>query len=284
MPLWVAISADLSGGSQATVLVEFTAPEQPPNLLFGFGVLQVESPYPNPEGGLHLSIPGAGRGFSIDYTETGVMLNLPHRRRAVPIFGSGATLISVAWLDQLPEPVQGEVTERYRALERIRISPESSRVDGDLNDWSNDEALPVDSASNILTGAEHWSGPRDASFGVAAHLHRGRLEVGVRIRDDDVLVGRDKIEIETEHGVWTVPLKDRGVYTLSNGAEVAFTEQSGFGVGMEFGVPMGEHVPSIDRLPVIVRYLDVDALEAIEDASVISTAPSMAVLLQSLPL
>jgi hypothetical protein len=212
------------------------------------------------------------------------MLNLPHRRRAVPIFGSGATLISVAWLDQLPEPVQGEVTERYRALERIRISPESSRVDGDLNDWSNDEALPVDSASNILTGAEHWSGPRDASFGVAAHLHRGRLEVGVRIRDDDVLVGRDKIEIETEHGVWTVPLKDRGVYTLSNGAEVAFTEQSGFGVGMEFGVPMGEHVPSIDRLPVIVRYLDVDALEAIEDASVISTAPSMAVLLQSLPL
>jgi len=286
MPLWVAISAELDGGEKATILVEFVAPEEPPNLLYGDGVLDVESPYPNPGGGIHLAMAGAGNGFSIEELSEGVMLNLPHRSRAVPIFGSGVSLLSVAWLDELPISIQAEIDERFSALERIRISPEFSRVDGDLGDWVGDRALPVDSRSNIISGADIWSGPRDASFGVAAHLHRGRLEVGVRIRDDEVLVGLDQIEIETSQGVWSIPLKDVGVYTLSGGADVAFTDQSGFGVGMEFGVPMGDEVPLINKIPVIVRYIDVDSSDAseVEAPVIVSTARNMEVLLRSMPL
>lgn len=284
MPLWVAISAEINSGEQATILVEFVAPEESPNLLYGSGVLQVSSPYPNPNEEIHLSIAGAGRGFSIDDTETGVMLNLPHRSRSVPIFGPGVTLISVAWLDDLSESVKGEIDDRFHALERIHISPDISRVDGDLNDWRGSKALPVDSTANILSGAENWSGPRDASFGVAAHLHGGRLQVGIKVRDDDVLIGRDQLEIETEHGVWSLYLKDSGVYSLPDGAEVAFTERSSFGVGLEFGVPMGELAPQINQIPVIVRYLDVDTDDLIDAPVVISTAPSMDVLLSSMSL
>ena len=284
MPLWVAISADINSGEQATILVEFVAPEEAPNLLYGPGLLDVTSPYPNPNEGIHLSIAGAGRGFSIDDTETGVMLTLPHRSRSVPIFGPGVTLVSVAWLDDLSQSAEGEVAERFHALERIHISPDISRVDGDLNDWRGAKTLPVDSTSNILSGAENWSGPRDSSFGVAAHLHGGRLQIGIKVRDDDVLVGRDQFEIETEHGLWSIYLKDSGVYTLTGGAEVAFTERSSLGVGLEFSVSMGEQAPQINQIPVIVRYLDVDTDDQIATPVVISTAPSMEVLSRSMSL
>jgi hypothetical protein len=284
MPLWVAISAEIEGGEQATILVEFVAPEEPPSLRYGETSLQVESPYPNPAEGIHLAVAGAGRGFSIDETEGGVFLNLPHRSRSIPIFGPETTLVDVVWLDELPLSVQQEVDENFQLIERIRILPNPSRVDGDLSDWSGNRALPIDSSSNILSGAEQWSGSRDASFGVAAHLHRGRLEVGVRVRDDDVLLERDHLEIETEYGIWSFPLKESGVYSLADGAEVAFTERSGFGVGLEFGVPMAGNIPQIDQFPVIVRYLDVDNDDQTGSPVVISSAPSMDILLRSTPL
>ena len=278
IPLQVSVTATLPDGSEGSLLVEFVAPEKPPNLLFAEGAFEVETVYGRESQGLPLSIPGPGRGFSVVEGDGGVMLNLPHRERGVPLFAKGSQVTAVSWFDELPEERRAEVGERFRALERIRVTAKNSRIDADLEDWRGTPTHGIDTPEHLESGQENWSGPRDSSIGVAAHLHHGRLDLAVRVRDEEVLVGVDALEVELDGRSWRFPIGEKGVQSLDGGVEIAFTDQVSFGVGAELSIPMPTPGPAIEEVVLLVRYHDSDSLADDATPSVLASAPSLRAL------
>ena len=48
-------------------------------------------------------------------------------------------------------------------------------------------------------------GPRDASLAVVGRVRGDRIVLGVRVRDSDLVLGQDRIELETVDGVVVLP-------------------------------------------------------------------------------
>ena len=217
---------------------------------------------------------GPGRGFSLRHDGTDLFLGLPQRDADLPLFRGVAEVISASWLPEVPDATWEATAAHYKTVRLIPTVGEPARVDGDLREWGGDSALAVESRGAVLSGESGWSGPRDGSFGVAARLHHGRLTVAVRIRDDDLRYGQDRLEFDVGSDVHVLPLRRAGPVDVGNwsGLEAVFTDAVDFGTGVEASFDVGGTAPRRDALPLVVRFLDVDAEGS---PTVLATAPSL---------
>jgi hypothetical protein len=223
---------------------------------------------------LDLTRAGPGQGFSLTHKDAGLHLGLPQRDTPIPLFREVAQVVSVNWLTEVTSNAWDATTAHYKTVRLIPAVGEPARVDGDLEEWTKDEALAVDTRGSVLSGEEGWLGPRDGSFGVAARLHHGRLTVAVRIRDDNLIFGMDQLEFDVGSDVHTLPIRAAGPVDHGNwsGLEAVFTNTVDFGTGVEASFDVGSKAPRRDALPLVVRYLDADPDEPL---TVIASAPSL---------
>ena len=137
--------------------------------------------------------------------------------------------------------------------------------------WRGAKALPVDSAGYVSSGLEHWEGPRDASLAVVGRVRGDRIVLGVRVRDSDLVLGQDRIELETVDGVVVLPIQESGPCPALDLWSCAFTERVDFGTGLELGADLA----LVAETGLILRYIDVDGED---QATVLQTAPSLQAL------
>ena len=217
---------------------------------------------------------GPGQGFNLVEADGSLSLGLPHRKTELPLFRDVEEVICATWLTEVHDSAWEATGHYYKAVRLIPARGEPARVDGDLEEWGGAEALAVDSAGNVLSGEHGWSGPRDGSFGVAARLHHGRLTVAVRIRDDELLMGQDRLEFDVGPDVHVLPLQGAGPVDAGNwsGLEAVFTNAVDFGTGVEASFELKGGPPRRDALPLVVRYLDADTEEM---PTVLASAPSL---------
>ena len=133
-------------------------------------------------------------------------------------------------------------------------------MDGRLGEWRASRAVPVDTAESVLEGAEDWSGPRDASFGVAARRAGDRVFVAVRLRDDHLVPGEDELTLTFADRSWTFAVPepgDRGPRER-DGARFAFSEPIDHGIVLEVELPFAGAPPGQLVLPLVVGFRDRD--------------------------
>lgn len=232
---------------------------------------------PQPEG-LALTHFGPGKGFElVTRADDVVSLRLPLADEGLPLFKGVSEVVALAWIrpDMATDRALAEADRLYKAVMPVYPVGEAAVADGDLEEWRGARALAVDNAPCVLVGIEDWSGDRDGSFGIAARVSNGRLVLALRVRDDALMFGKDRIEVEMDGQVWSVPMQTAGLMTEQDGLRGGFTEAVDFGMGLELSMPLpprpDEHTP----LPLVVRYIDEDPDET---PTTLATAPSMRAL------
>lgn len=85
--------------------------------------------------------------------------------------------------------------ERDLAVEAAR-APGLVDVDGDLTDWTETEAVPVDDAVNVLRGGSAWPGAEEASFTGRFMWDDANLYLAAEVRDPE------HVQEEIGPGVW----------------------------------------------------------------------------------
>jgi hypothetical protein len=217
---------------------------------------------------------GPGRGFALIQDGNSLSLGLPHRDDSLPLFREIEEVVCATWLTNTHDTAWDATSDHYKVVQLVPASGGPARVDGDLGEWSGDDALAVDTLGSVLSGGGGWDGPRDGSFGVAARLHHGRLTVAVRVRDDDLILGQDRLEFDVGSDVHVLPLRSAGPVDQGNwsGLEAVFTNAVDFGTGVEASFDVGGHAPRRDALPLVVRYLDADSGQ---EPTVLASAPSL---------
>ncbi|MFT5583195.1 MAG: hypothetical protein ACI9VR_000773 [Cognaticolwellia sp.] len=271
LPAAVAISATGQDGHPFSVVVQLDNPEHPPRLLYAAGLRRVDGQDAGPAlpAGT-VQAQGPGQGFGVQLAGGQVQLNLPLREQPLVLASGVASLHSV---EMLPISQATDVAlAPYSVVSVVLLAEGDAVADGSFQEWRGAKALPVDSAGYVSSGLDHWDGPRDASLAVVGRIRGDRIVVGVRVRDSDLVLGQDRIELETVHGVVVVPIQESGPCTVLERWSCAFTERVDFGTGLELGADLA----SVAETGLILRYIDVDADG---QTTVLQTAPSIQSLL-----
>lgn len=267
LPAAVAISAIGQDGHPFSVVVQLDDPERPPRLRYAEGLRRVDGQSPGPalpEGEVHAQ--GPGQGFGVLLHEQRVLLNLPLREEPLILATGVASLHSV---EMLPiSRATDDALAPYGVVSVVLIGSGDAVADGSFQEWRGAKSLAVDSAGYVASGLAQWEGPRDASMAVVARVRGERIVVGVRVRDEDLRLGQDRIEVETREGVVRVPVQDGGACPALERWSCAFTERVDFGVGLELGADLA----SVAETGLILRYVDTDADS---EATVLQSAPSI---------
>jgi hypothetical protein len=185
-----------------------------------------------------------------------------------------AAVHAVRFLEDVPEHPEG-----FRAARLLWAQDGTATVDGELDEWKGQAALVVDGARFLDTPTPSWTGARDAGFGVAARRDGDQIRVAVRLRDDDVLPGRDALFLELPGQTLELPVGAKGPcdVTLPEGWSCAWADTRREGTAVELGWSRPAGAVGVDRptMKLVVRYRDVD-----EDGSTaeLSTAPDLASL------
>lgn len=139
---------------------------------------------------LPLDHPGPGVGFQLSLENGELRLQVPFAPApGIEILDHVTSVLGVhwvheAWLDRDPL-----LDRTYRGRGTITAVPLLVTLDGDLHEWKAAEPLIVEAPWQVESGADRWSGNRDAGFSVAA-ARTSRVNGPVacfagRIRDDD---------------------------------------------------------------------------------------------------
>jgi hypothetical protein len=147
---------------------------------------------------------------------------------------------------------------RVEAAGSVAALAMEAHPDGDLGEWSNETALSVGSAAHISRGLVAWSGARDASFALAAHLTPHQLCAAVRVRDDQLLPGVDVLTVETELRSFELEIPPEPTVIREEGFVAAFTDQASFGVGVEMCLEPELWTVHDGHVPFRVLYRDQD--------------------------
>lgn len=270
LPAAVAVSATGQDGHPFSVVVQLDDPDHPPRLLYAAGLRRVDGQEPGPalpEGTVHAQGPGQGFGVQLDGGQ--VQLNLPLREQPLVLATGVASLHSV---EMLPiSQTTDAALAPYGVVSVVLLGEGDAVADGSFQEWRGAKALPVDSAGYVSSGLEHWEGPRDASLAVVGRVRGDRIVVGVRVRDSDLVLGQDRIELETVHGVVVMPIQESGPCAALERWSCAFTERVDFGTGLELGADLA----LVAETGLILRYVDIDGED---QATVLQTAPSIQAL------
>ncbi len=205
---------------------------------------------------------GPERGFAVYMADDQVMLALPHGEQgdAIPLLDHAAGVVSVNWIAEEYFPSSGldALERRFKMSGSVIAMAQPSVPDGDLSEWSADQALSVGTASHIQAGLVSWSSARDASFALAARLAPHELCAAVRVRDDHLLPGVDRLVVITDLQRFELPVPPEPVMVEAEGLRAAFTDQASFGVGVEMCLEPGTWTVVDGNIPFRVLYVDKD--------------------------
>ncbi len=222
---------------------------------------------------------GPGRGFTIDLQGDTASLKLPLREDdGLPLFQGVDEIVAVSWLyeNEVDDDERNALGRVFKAVNPVWARSQPAAVDGHLTEWRHDKALAIDTDSHVQDGLESWSGSRDGSFGVAARVDDGRLKLAIRIRDDALLYGQDKLIVQLGASSYHVLTSSAGPIEGLIGANGVFTDAVDFGTGVELSLPLPPPPSEKAALPLVVSYIDVDPEQ--DQATVLSNAPSMRAL------
>ena len=219
---------------------------------------------------------GPQRGFAIYMADDSIMLSLPREDRSedLRLLRGVDGVVSVNWIAEEGFPGSGlDVLERrFKMAGSVVASAQLSVPDGDLQEWSSDAALSVGSTANVSGGLVSWSGPRDASFALAARLTPDALCAAVRLRDDHILPGQDRVVIVTDLARYELAVPEAPVVIQQQGMTAAFTDQASFGVGLELCLEPTTWSPSGGHVPFRVLFHDMDPDQ---EVTTIASAPDV---------
>lgn len=262
----VAVIALESGGS-ATVHVDLGRDRVGPRVRVAEGRLDLapfgEVVRPDASGSAHHL--GPGEGFHLRQVEDRLELLRPRgdEARWMPVLRGVGALESVVWVntDRLSEGERNLLDARLKEVVPLDVERAAAVVDGDLAEWTGSAARPVERPSQVLAGAQSWSGPRDAAFGMAARWVGDGLVLALRIRDDLHVQGADRLEILAADRVIRLPLSDRAGQAEGPGWRAAFAEPDWLGQGLELWIAEPSPRALLERPPVI-QLVDQDPDEA----------------------
>jgi hypothetical protein len=228
-----------------------------------------------PSAGGSLWHPGPGRGFALSLDAGRLRLETPHARPRDPdLLPSGVeAVVGSWWLSSARLPVweQRLLEQRFKEIAAVGIVEGTAQADGDLSEWSGVRAQVVERRSQVRGGAGAWTGPDDASLGVAARRGEGELIVVVRIRDDHLLPGEDRIglslsassigELAFSLDLPEAPVGGRRV--VGEGWSAVFAEAEPGEVALEVSFHPAGLFADDGEPDTIVRYSDADPGEEV---------------------
>jgi hypothetical protein len=180
---------------------------------------------------------GPQRGFAVYMAEDHVMLGLPREDSGedMVLLDGVDGVVSVNWIAEEYFPSSGldVLDRRFKMAGSVVAMARNAEPDGDLREWSQDQALSVGTASHVAGGLVAWSGSRDASFALAARLAPQALCAAVRVRDDHILPGEDSLTVVTDLRRYELPVPAQPGPVDQPGMRAAFTDQASFGFGLE---------------------------------------------------
>jgi hypothetical protein len=205
---------------------------------------------------------GPQRGFAVYMAEDRVMLALPREEQGddMVLLDGVDGVVSVNWIAEEYFPSSGlDVLERrFKMAGSVVAMAKPAIPDGDLREWSGDEALSVGTAAHVAGGLVAWSGPRDASFALAARLAPHELCAAVRVRDDHILPGEDALIVVTDLQRWELPVPELAGVVERDGLRAAFTDQASFGFGLELCLDPSVWTSHDGQVPFRVIFRDKD--------------------------
>ena len=269
LPSHVSVTVRFEDGGVGTVLAELSGPDQPPTvrvserpLVFRDGRPTEETPRAS-----ETHAAGPGQGFTVERVDDAVQLALPKRDEPVVLVDGVAEVLEVGILRQVDADATNEA---FHSVHALHAAPRAARIDGDLSEWDG-KAAALDSFSESHAGAAAWEGPRDASRAVATRVHHRRISMGLRIRDEELRYGEDRVEVLVGSERVAIPVGEAGTCEVPEGWECSFVEAVEFGTGLELSMPDERDPPGEHVLPAVVRYVDVDA----DGVTELSSAPSL---------
>ncbi len=219
---------------------------------------------------------GPDRGFAVYLDQGNLVLGLPRdgTGEAVPLLDAVDGIVAVHWIAE--EYFRGaslDVLEsRFKMAGAVVARAQECAVDGDLSEWSGDEALAVSTDSHVARGAAAWDGPRDASFALAARLAPHELCLAVRVRDDHLVPGADAVIIHADERSWQLPVPAHPEPLEQQGVRAAFTDQAAFGIGVELCMDPSVWRVHEGHVPLRVLYRDQDPGQ---ELCVLASAPDI---------
>ncbi len=253
----------LESGVTATVYVEIHRERPGPQVRAALGRYEIAPELPSatlaPDESTHHDGPGAG--FHLRRREDRLELLRPRgdEARWLPVLKGVRRLERVRWINtaRLSSRDLRTLDTRLKEVIPLDILPGEAAVDGDLSEWEGAAARPVERSSQVLAGMPSWSGPRDASFGLAARETPEGVVLAVRIRDDRHVPGEDRLEILTSSQVIRLPLP-ASARAIEGGAwTAAFSEPDWLGQGLELRLE-GTTAAALLRAPPVVQLVDLD--------------------------
>jgi hypothetical protein len=204
------------------------------------------------------------------------MLALPHEREGgdLALLDQVDHVVTVRWIAEQVVPAErlDPLQARFRSAGSVVARAQECEIDGDLSEWSEDEALAVGGAGNLERGVSHWQGARDASFALAARLAPHALCVAIRLRDDRLLTGEDLLVLDTRVARFDLPLPAAPGIVERAGLRAAFTDRAPFGTGVELRLEPGTWTVEDGNVPLRVLFHDQDPGEAV---AVLASAPDL---------
>ena len=137
-----------------------------------------------PAAPLPMEHPGPGAGFRLALVNGALTLRLPFSDGEALLLDQVHALLGVHWVPESWLEHDDLLDHTYRGRGTLGAGERDVTEDGDLHDWADAEPRVVDAPWQVDTGAEAWSGPRDASFSIAAGRAGAALCFAGRVRDD----------------------------------------------------------------------------------------------------
>lgn len=198
---------------------------------------------------LPLDHPGPGNGFALALDGDTLRVHLPQERVDGIVLAEGvARVIGVYWVRGSTGEADTVVHRTFRGRARVHAQARGVSADGDLGDWPDAAPLVVEAPWQLQSGADGWSGERDASFSVAAAWSADTVCVAGRIRDEDVRDG-DVLTVRVGGTARAFPLTGPAP---AGGA----LERGWLGAAWETCLPLPTAAGA--RLPFAVSYADTD--------------------------
>ncbi len=219
---------------------------------------------------------GPDRGFAVYLEQEHMVLTLPRGERgdSVPLLDDVDGIVAVHWIAE--EYFQGaslEVLEsRFKMAGAVAARAQESTVDGDLSEWTGDDALAVGTRSHVAQGVESWDSTRDASFALAARLAPHELCLAVRVRDDEIVPGADAVILESGQRSWQLQVPVAPEFVEQEGLRAAFTDKASFGVGVELCLDPSVWTAHDGHVPIRVLYRDQDSGQSL---CILASAPDI---------